>query len=150
MTTEAIIKEVRVAAKKWGEVLEPGATESEIDDFVKKVERQYDAVLPEAYIDMLRIVNGLEFNGLIVYGTKDSISDLNSSPLDFFVANDSFRETRNRDAEKLLLLGETSTGLLVYDTDCKQFQYRDRIGIDRVEPYSCFEAMLETEVKKAL
>ncbi len=150
MNTEAILKEVRDAARKWGEDLEPGATRLEIDAFVKEAERQYGAMPPKAYIDMLRIVNGLEFSGLIVYGTKDSISDADSSPLNFFVANDSFRETHNRDAEKLLLLGETSTGLLVYDTGHDQFQYRDRIGIDRVEPYSSFATMLESEVKKVL
>ena len=145
-----ILKEVRDAAKKWGEDLEPGATGSEIDAFAEEVERQYGAMPPKAYIDMLRIVNGLEFNGLIVYGTKDSISDTDSSSLDFFVANDSFRDAQKQDTEKLLLLGETSTGILVYDLDCEKFQYRDRIGIDRVEPYSCFEAMLESEVKKVL
>ena len=150
MNTEDIIKEVRLAAKKWGEALETGATQTEIDEFVKEVKRQYDTVPPRGYLDLLRIVNGLEFNGLIIYGTKDSISDPDSSPLNFFVANDSFRDARKQDTEKLLLLGETSTGILVYDIDCEKFQYRDRIGIDRVEPYSCFEAMLESEVKKVL
>jgi len=32
----------------------------------------------------------------------------------------------------------------------KQFQYRDRIGLDKVEPFSSFEEMLKVEIEKVM
>jgi hypothetical protein len=50
----------------------------------------------------------------------------------------------------VITVGENSTGIIVYDGVAKMFQYRDRVGLDRVQPYPSFEEMLRTEIENVL
>ena len=111
---------------------------------------KFDVVLPEEYLDFLSLVNGLEFNGLLIYGTKNSITDAGGSPLDLVEMNQIARESVKENLSTFIVIGEDSAGLLTYDPLEKAFQYRDRIGIDRVMNFSCFEELLTAEVAKTL
>ena len=48
-----------------------------------------------------------------------------------------------------IVLGESSTGMITYDATLKKVQYRDRIGLHRVDFYPSFKAMLNVEIDKA-
>lgn len=146
----SLIDSVRVVANSWGEELEPPANSSELEDFVHRVQKIYSVTLPDQYKVFLQIINGLEFNGLIIYGTKNSESDPDASPLDFFYMNDVWQDSLRASMLDVIVVGEDSTGVLTYDRDAKQFQYRDRIGLDRVELFSSFEEMLKVEIEKVM
>ena len=147
---KAMIDKIRVEANRYGELLEPPATDSELNEFIDKANTVFSTDIPDEYIEFLKIVNGLEFNGLIIYGTKNSETDPNSSPLDLFEMNEMFHELDNPIISNLIVVGEDSTGVLTYDKSTKEFQYRDRIALDRIESYSSFREMLEMEVDKVL
>jgi hypothetical protein len=150
MSISDLLDSVKARSAKWGEVLEPCASREEILNVRKRVLEKFDVVLPEEYLDFLRLVNGLEFNGLLIYGTKNSTTDAGASPLDLVEMNDIARENVNFNLSTLIVVGEDSTGLLTYDPIKKAFQYRDRIGIDRVINFACFEELLIAELAKTL
>lgn len=150
MGLEILIDKVGALARGWGEELEPPATSLEIDDLVSEVVARYSARLPEEYLAFLRLVNGLEVNGLIIYGTKNSESDSSSSPLGLVEMNDVIRDSVRFDPLKVVLIGEDGAGLITYDDSSMKFQYRDRIGLDRVETFESFEQMLATEIEKVI
>lgn len=141
---------MRDKAQSWGEKLAPPATASELKEFSDKVLSRYSINLPEDYISFLRIVNGLEFNGLVIYGTKNSELDPAASPLDFFEMNESIQKALKARAIDVVAIGEDSTGVITYEKRNDQFQYRDRIGLDRSEPFLSFEDMLKVEIYKVL
>ena len=147
MTILTLIEKIKSVAADWKEVLEPPATTSEIKIFADKIRSLYSMELPVDYLQFLEIINGLEFNGLIIYGTKNSELDPDGSPLDLIEMNEVMRDSLRAD---MVVFGENSTGIIVYDNTEKQFQYRDRIGIDRIEPYSSFEEILKIEIEKVM
>lgn len=145
-----LIDKVKVIANGWGEDLEPPANRTDLKNFADRIQQSYAVDLPLQYENFLQIVNGLEFNGLIIYGTKNSESDPNASSLDFFEMNEVLQESLRASMLNVIFVGENSTGVLTYEKDAKQFQYRDRIGLDRIEPYSSFEEMLKVEIGKVI
>jgi len=150
VTIKSITDQVSIKAASWGEELEPPATKVELDTFYEKVSTIFSVDLPSEYKEFLLILNGLEFNGLIIYGTKNSELDPNSSPLDFVEMNEVMRDSEGTSLPSVVVLGEDSTGIITYDSMMKEIQYRDRIALDRIEPYLSFEDMLKREVDKVL
>lgn len=147
MNIKALISKVRAVASEWGEEFEPPATENELLEFINKTGKKLNVSLPQGYLSFLREVNGLEFNGLIIYGTKNSDTDPDSSPLDLLEMNEVIA---NGNDLSVLVIGEDSTGLLTYHNETNIFQYRDRIALDRVDSFESFEEMLNIELNKVL
>lgn len=85
---QALMTKVIDIVTGWGDDLEPPASEPEIKDFFYRMQKSYNTNLPVQYENFLRITNGLEFNGLIIYGTKNSESAPEFSQLDFFKMNE--------------------------------------------------------------
>ena len=52
-----------------------GATEQKIHLFIKTVKDELNIDLPNEYIEVLRIINGMEFNGFILYGIDQRLLD---------------------------------------------------------------------------
>ncbi|BEU01366.1 hypothetical protein OAG1_01660 [Agarivorans sp. OAG1] len=147
---QQLLEKIRSIASEWGEVLEPPATDIEVIELVGTVRSLFSIELPKEFLSFLKLVNGLEFNGLIIYGTKNSETDLNGSSLDIVEMNEVFRESLRSDELDVIIVGEDSSGILVYESSSDKFQFRDRIGIDRVDSFSSFEDMLNIEIEKVI
>jgi len=145
-----LLDKVKLIANSWGESFEPPANKFELQKFVDRVQENFGVRFSDQYETFLQIVNGLEFNGLIIYGTKNSENDLDASSLDLFEMNEVHMDSLRTSKLDVIVIGEDSTGLLTYDMNTKQFQYRDRIGLDKVEPFSSFEEMLKVEIEKVM
>jgi hypothetical protein len=145
-----LLDKVKVIANSWGESLEPPANKFELQHFVDRVQENFGVRFPDQYETFLQIVNGLEFNGLIIYGTKNSENDLGASSLDLFEMNEVLKDSLRASKLDLIAIGEDSTGLITYDLNTKKFQFRDRIGLDKVEPFSSFEEMLKVVIEKVM
>lgn len=150
MTTLDVVEKAKSAMIAWGEELEPPATDSEIQELADRIHANYSIHLPVEYLEFLKIANGLEFNGVIIYGTKNSVVDSDASPLDLIEMNEVAKGSELGRFPGVITVGENSTGIIVYDGVAKMFQYRDRVGLDRVQPYPSFEEMLRTEIENVL
>ena len=62
------LQEIIQEKKIYGEKVNIGATEEEIGMFFKEVKAELNVDLPNDYANILELVNGLEFNGFILYG----------------------------------------------------------------------------------
>ncbi|MCP3672960.1 MAG: SMI1/KNR4 family protein [Gammaproteobacteria bacterium] len=150
MSVKLILDKVKNKATEWGEALEPPAKNSEINELAKNVFSKYSIEIPDGYRTFLSEVNGLEFNGLIIFGTKNSEVDSDGSPINFMEMNEVMDDSIRARFPELIVIGENSTGLLTFDSSLEQFQFRDRVGLDRVDSYTSFENMLELEVFKVM
>lgn len=148
MSLSKVVEKIRSLAAELGEKLEPGASQSEVFELAERVWMEFGVTVPQEYLQFLRIVDGLEYNGLIIYGTKNSTLDPEASQLDLSEMNRIAREVPRVELRDCLLIGETSTGLLAFDGATGCFQYRDRIGVDRVESYPSFELLLTEEIAR--
>lgn len=150
MTIKELVNKVRAQAEQWGEKLEPPASPLELKNFQEHARDLFGANFPQAYLNFLCEANGLEYNGLVFYGTKNSETYPNSSPLNLLEMNIVFRDSSKCEKLGLIVLGEDSTGILVFSIIENQFQYRDRIRVDRVTEYLNFENLLQDEIAKVI
>ncbi|HIF9336534.1 TPA: YrhA family protein [Photobacterium damselae] len=144
MLIETKIQEISEKMKLWDENLEQPAKSEQITSFCKSVFDKFNIVLPNDYLAFLALTNGLEFNGVIIYGTENS-QDPNASPLDLIAINLATNTLGNA-----IILGETSTELITFDSLLLEYQLRDRIGLDRIEPYSGFEQVFYHVIDRVL
>jgi hypothetical protein len=150
MAITEILETLKTQAKEWGAIIEPPASADEIAQFKISVKEEFQIELPCEYLEFLQIANGLEFNGLIIYGTRNSTASHDTSPLDFFEMNVLFKESYRIALSEFVVIGEDSTGILTFSSSLNQFEYRDRIGVDRVTIFPNFKELLKSEVVKVM
>lgn len=131
-----------------GKRVEPGATPEELADFELRFGRFFGYPVPSEYADFLRSMNGYEFNGLIIYGTHNSTVNPHASPLDLIEMNEVARDSERVELETIALLGEDSLGVLSFDFVKNEYQYRDRIGLDRVDSFESMAKLLNDQITK--
>lgn len=62
------LQEIVQEKNLYGEKVNSGATEEEIAIFCKETKAELNVDLSNDYVKILGLVNGLEFNGFILYG----------------------------------------------------------------------------------
>lgn len=95
------------------------------------------------YEDLLKKVNGLEFNGLVIYNAKPE--DENNG---FIGANEIWRD--NEWDSDYLFFGDSSISWYCLDIDNYVFLELDKPSGDVVDEYSSFEEMINEAMKSVL
>ena len=83
----------------------------------------FNAEIPEDYIELLRQTNGLSYNGKSIVGVYDAgflIDHPRKASMDIVRFNSSFRDMT--DITEYILLGKSSTDLIVYNIREKKYQ----------------------------
>ena len=69
------LKEIVQEKNLYGEKVNIGATVEEIELFFKEIKDELMVDLPNDYAKVLEVVNGIEFNGFILYGIDQNLLD---------------------------------------------------------------------------
>jgi hypothetical protein len=105
--------------------------------------------LPDAYIQLLKMMNGLEWNGLFIYSTKTMpLEDTDDKLLGLVEANQIWRDLE--DHKRYLFFGEAEISLYCQDLTTHAFLELDRGSDTVIEAYDSFEKMLEKALKDSL
>ncbi|MDM5187378.1 YrhA family protein [Bacillus sp. DX4.1] len=95
------------------------------------------------YENFLKIANGLDFNGLVIY---------NANPTDdnngFITANEIWRE--NEWDSNYLFFGDSSIAWFCFDVDSHLFLELDKPSGDIMAEYHSFNEMIEQAIKNVL
>ena len=105
--------------------------------------------LPQAYLDMLKVVNGFEFNGTF-YGIDEELLDYKpkqeiNGVLDL---NEIWHE--NEWPEGYIFIGDDSISWYVFFSKKGEYYVLDRPSGDIVETYSSFEEIFESLLSTCL
>jgi hypothetical protein len=95
------------------------------------------------YENLLKIVNGLEFNGLVIYNAQPD--DENNG---FIGANEIWRD--NEWDSNYLFFGDSSISWYCLDIDDNVFLELDKPSGDIVEEYNSFKEMIDEALKSVL
>lgn len=76
---EKLLSDIRKVEGKYGDTLNTPASNEQIELLKKIVKEKFDHVLPEQYVNFLKTVNGLEFNGFIFYGVDSSLLEVQNN-----------------------------------------------------------------------
>lgn len=107
----------KIKSKKsiYGEKINLGVTEKELIKFKKQVKERLNIELPNQYLKMLSIFNGLEFNGFIVYGIDEEILEVNPNESITGLIDSNELLYDNIEQKQYIFLGESDISWYVYD-----------------------------------
>ena len=143
---EEIIEEKNL----YGEQVNTGASEVELAKFKKNVKAELQKDLPSEYINVLKIINGLEFNGFILYGIDEVF--LEKKPNQHINGLISFNQIwyENEDQKKYLFLGESNISWYVYDTNKEQYIELDNPSGREMAEFKKIDEILEKMLSDSL
>lgn len=144
------LEEIMQEEKKYGEEINSGISEEEAAIFVKEVEDELGLALPEDYIKILRTVNGIEFNGVILYGVDESIlKEVPKRNVNGLIdCNKVWYE--NEWQKQYLFLGEGSISWYVYDLKAEKYYELDNPSGEISEEFGDFEQMFDKMLEDSL
>lgn len=149
MSIRQLIEKVRIEASIWNEELEDQATLTDLLPFKALFLSKYGFEVPRGYLAFLSVVNGLEFNGLIIYGIgsrKEAESSCVPSLLDI---NEDRQNLKDQTHYQSIKLGEDSTGIYTYNGKKMVFEYRDHFSASMIASFSSLEEMLAIAIEAA-
>lgn len=74
-----MLNEIEKIEEKYGGSLRKPASDSEIAKMKQNMQRKLGTIsLPESYIEFLNTINGLDFNGLVIYGVDEDLLEKES------------------------------------------------------------------------
>ncbi|WP_156404683.1 YrhA family protein [Sphingomonas sp. Root241] len=140
---DAVIVAAREAQVAVGEIVQSGADETRIAALRAALQREFGATLPDGYAALLRRSDGVDFDGLVLYGSWQS--EANPGPGGFWqgliAANKLWREGPGH--EGYLVLGETDIDLFTVDIDGSNPVLRDKVSSDVNETFPSVGAAIQ-------
>ncbi len=144
------LEEIAQEKNLYGEKINTGATEEEVQLFIKGIKRELRVDLPDEYINILKVVNGLEFNGVILYGIDQSM--LNNQPNEFIYGLIEYNKIwyENEWQKQYIFLGESNISWYVYNLEEGQYYELDNPSGTKFEVFSSLDYLLERLLSDAL
>ncbi|EMI9087844.1 SMI1/KNR4 family protein [Bacillus cereus] len=145
------INHISKIGKKRNRKLNLPINEKELSRFRKSVVEKFgEDVLPQQYYEFLQTVNGIEFNGLIIYGIDQSFLDF--KPINqvdsFFDANEIWESIKDED--ELIFFGDSDIAWYCYNVSKKKFVELDKPSGEHMETFCDFDTMLKSALSAAL
>lgn len=124
---EEKIEEIRAISAKYQEKLNDGCSEELISDFEDEIYESFNYKVPKEYLLFLNYVNGVNFNGLIIYGVDDYIieaeNDVNEDT-GYIESNELWYE--NEGQKKYMFFGHSGITWYCYDIEKKIYLELDK------------------------
>lgn len=143
---EELIQQKRL----FGENVNIGATEQKIHLFIKTVKDELNIDLPNEYIEVLRIINGMEFNGFILYGIDQRLLDEQQNEKIYGLIEYNKLWYENEWNKQYIFLGESDISWYVYDLTAYKFCELDNPSGTEMEKFNNLDHMVEKLLIDAL
>lgn len=124
-------------AESQGFPQRPGASTDQLSRIRPAFARQFGIDLPEDYADLLRGCNGLDYDGIVIYGLEDRDDAAGFLP-GIFDSNERLMHGVASLDTPLRFVGEAGDLLFAYDTEERQWKAVARYGWHTVFRFSTF------------
>lgn len=111
------IETIRIRRQKRKRFLNFGCSTALLQVFQKEVTKRFNYELPKEYIEFLNIINGIEYNGLVLYGVDDLITNVknNQNVPGYIATNEIWYENENQKA--YMFFGDGNISWYCYDIE---------------------------------
>ena len=147
---EENLKKIINEKKMYDEEVNLGASKEEIDKLIVEAKEKLGVEIPKEYLDILSKVNGIEFNGFILYGVDEYLleHEINQSIYGLVDLNKIWYE--NEEQKKYLFLGESNISWYVYEYKNKIFIELDNPSGREINKFNSFYEMFNKLLVDAL
>ncbi|MGN7508321.1 YrhA family protein [Bacillus velezensis] len=146
-----LLEEIRKTEAKYGDELNSPVTDQEIRNFEEAVLGKFPVnELPPGYKKFLQTVNGLDFNGLVIYGLDQELlrEENDEEVYGFFETNEQWHE--NDEQKKYLFFGDSDTAWYCLDVIENAYLELDKPSGTLMNKFNDFNAMLADALKVSL
>ena len=147
---ECSLKKIIDEKRLYDEEVNLGASKEEINNLVNEINKQLGKDIPNEYLDILSKVNGLEFNGFILYGIDENLLEHENSEYISGLIDTNKILYENQDKKKYLFLGESNISWDVYEYENKRFIELDNPSGRECTIFSSFYDMFEKLLEDAV
>lgn len=142
--------EIRKVEEKYGDSLNAPASKEQIESLKKSANEKFGHVLPEQYINFLQNVNGIDFNGFVIYGvdsffTEDEDNELIPGYID---TNEIWYE--NDYQKQYMFFGDSNSSWYCLDITKKIYVELDKPSGTLMHKFKDFDSMLEKALNDSL
>ena len=137
------LKSVKEILEQYGETINDGASEKEIELFCSQASNRLNVQLPQSYLDFLKNVNGIEFNGYILYGIDEEFSgDSPKQHINGFITNN-LDWYENEWLKKYIFFGDSDISWYVFNIETNRYLELDKPSEEEMSSFSSFEEMVD-------
>ncbi|MGO5674497.1 YrhA family protein [Bacillus subtilis] len=146
-----LLEEIRKTEAKYGDELNSPVTDQEIRNFEEAVLGKFPVnEIPSGYKKFLQTVNGLDFNGLVLYGLDQELlrEENDEEVYGFIETNEQWHE--NDEQKKYLFFGDSDTAWYCLDVIQNEYLELDKPSGTLMNKFNDFNAMLADALKVSL
>lgn len=146
------LRQIETVDAQFGGKLQPAASEQDLAALVKQIRERFGYELPGAYLQLLAVADGVNFNSYTLYTSKTlPITGYADRFIEGFLeANDLWEDYQENSDHHLLMFGETGGDLFLFDRRDQKFKVTDKVGGDAYQEFDSFEELAEQLFKNAL
>lgn len=134
----ALLQDVEAQARRYGAAaLRPPCDEQRLGTLRLRVRDELGLALPAELGELLRVADGMNWNGLYLYPSADLVA-----------ANLDHRDVEG--LQDVLVFGNDSLDLLTWHSATGEFQLRDLVPRQVVETFPTFDALLRLALNRCL
>lgn len=149
-TYNSILKKISNDIRSYGGQLQSPAADDEIMNLQMQSKNELGINLPDEYLDLLRITNGIDYNGTVFYATDRSlIVGYDDRYIEGIVSANMFA----RDVEEMkdyFIFGESDDLLHVLNLPGRKYQTIESIGCSLYTEYDSINTMIIKALGEAL
>jgi len=138
-----LLIEIEKIDKKYGSSLRNPASDTEIITMNHNIQQKLgNIILPKSYIELLKIINGLDFNGLVIYGVDEVLLDkeVDENIHGFIETNELWYE--NYWQKQYIFFGDSDTAWYCYDLKESVYVELDKPSGTLIQSFESFDSML--------
>ncbi|HDR6308256.1 TPA: SMI1/KNR4 family protein [Bacillus cereus] len=145
-----LILEIENIEKSFKGKLNTPATDSEVQKLKERMKENFNVDLPSEYAEFLKTINGLDFNGLVLYGVDSYLLDTerDESICGLIETNEIWYE--NEFQKEYLFLEDSDIAWFCNKLSDGTYLELDKPSGTVMETYNDFNIMLEEALKTAL
>ncbi|MDM5153719.1 YrhA family protein [Bacillus sp. DX1.1] len=145
-----LILEIEKKEKSYNDKLNTPATDTEVQKLRERAKESFNIDLPSEYEEFLKTVNGLDFNGLVIYGVDPSLLDIEMDELICGLIDTNEIWYENEWQKIYLFLGDSDIAWF-----CKNLSDGTYVELDKpsgtvMEIYNDFNTMIEAALQDHL
>lgn len=137
-----LLNQISKIEQKYGGELPPPAHPKEIELLDSLVNSRFGVKLPKQYISFLSLVNGLDFNGLVVYGVDGSLLQQKHDNIVYGLIETNEIWHENDWQKKYLFFGDSDIGWLCFNISSQKYEEIDKPSGTLMNEYNDFDSML--------
>ena len=144
------LSQIRKVEEKYGDSLNAPASNAQIESLKKSVKEKFNHILPKQYINFLQNVNGIDFNGFVIYGIDSFLTedDDNQSIPGYIETNELWYE--NDYQKQYMFFGDSNISWYCLDIKKGIYVELDKPSGTLMHVYEDFNSMLDKALKDSL